>query len=404
MPGLSRYMPHCFLAEAPQRRYFCKNLINIISMKKLIVAFAVVCSLMPLCAKAQASEAAPAEKAAKAEFNPHWFLQLQAGGAYAVGEAKDFKDLLSPAAAVSAGYRFNPLLGLRLGVGGWQARGGWADPARNYKFDYIQTNLDVMLSLTNLFCGFNDRFLDAYLFAGFGGAVGLDNDEAVAMNAGGAKFEKLWTGKKFFPAGRAGIGLNFNVSRTVSVGLELNANMLPDNFNSKKGSVCDWQYNALLGLTYSFGGRTKKAVVTEPEPEVIAPRPAVVQEPEPQPQPEPAPAPKPVVKPAPMVQNVFFTINSSRIRKDEQSKIDSIVEYMKENPDATVVVTGYADKETGTTTYNMAISGRRAKAVADAIVAAGIEASRVTTVAKGDTEQPFEGRTRNRVAVALTQF
>ena len=52
----------------------------------------------------------------------------------------------------------------------------------------------------------------------------------------------------------------------------------------------------------------------------------------------------------------------------------------------------------------MAISGRRAKAVADAIVAAGIEASRVTTVAKGDTEQPFEGRTRNRVAVALTQF
>ena len=373
-------------------------------MKKFIVAFAVACSLMPLCATAQASEAAGAEKAAKAEFNPHWFLQLQAGGAYTVGEAKDFKDLLSPAAAVSGGYRFNPLLGLRLGVGGWQARGGWSVPARNYKFDYIQTNLDVMLSLTNLFCGFNDRLLDAYLFAGFGGAVGLDNDEAVAMNAGGAKFEKLWTGKKFFPAGRAGIGLNFNVSRTVSVGLELNANMLPDNFNSKKGSVCDWQYNALLGLTYSFGGRTKKAVVAEPEPEVIAPRPAVVQEPEPQPQPEPAPAPKPVVKPAPMEQNVFFTINSSRIRMDEQSKIDSIVEYMKENPDASVVVTGYADKETGTTAYNMAISGRRAKAVADAIVAGGVEASRVTTVAKGDTEQPFEGRTRNRVAVALTRF
>ena len=35
----------------------------------------------------------------KIEFKPHWFMQVQAGAAHTVGEAKFF-DLISPAAAV----------------------------------------------------------------------------------------------------------------------------------------------------------------------------------------------------------------------------------------------------------------------------------------------------------------
>ena len=44
----------------------------------------------------------------KTEFDRHWFMQVQAGAAYTLGET-GFGDLLSPAAALSAGYRFSPV-------------------------------------------------------------------------------------------------------------------------------------------------------------------------------------------------------------------------------------------------------------------------------------------------------
>lgn len=373
------------------------------SMKKLFAACAVVMALSPLQAAAQTVEMGSASVTETTEFNPHWFMQLQAGAGYTIGEAKEFKDLVSPAAAIYAGYQFNPTIGLRFGVSGWQARGAWVAPAANYKFNYIQPNVDFMLSLTNLFCGFNpDRVLDFYGFVGFGGAIGFHNNEANELAAKGCNFLKLWSGTKFFPGARAGLGLNINVSPTVAINVEANANMLPDKFNSKKGSAMDWQYNALVGITYHFGGRAKKQVIVQEE--VIAePIPEPVAEPAPAPKPEPKPEPKPVVKPTPMTQDVFFTINSSFIRKSEQAKVDAIVEYMKANPETKVVVTGYADKETGTASYNLKLSQRRAESVKAALEKAGIAADRITAESKGDTVQPFEGMTKNRVAIAIAQ-
>ncbi|WP_303427542.1 OmpA family protein, partial [uncultured Duncaniella sp.] len=87
----------------------------------------------------------------------------------------------------------------------------------------------------------------------------------------------------------------------------------------------------------------------------------------------------------------------------EQPKVDDIIEYRKANPETKVVVTGYADKETGTAPYNMSLSKRRAEAVAAAIMKAGISADRISTAAKGDTVQPFEGRVKNRVAIAVAE-
>lgn len=40
----------------------------------------------------------------KMVFKPHWFMQVQAGAAHTLGEAK-FSDLISPAAAVNVGYQ-----------------------------------------------------------------------------------------------------------------------------------------------------------------------------------------------------------------------------------------------------------------------------------------------------------
>ena len=69
----------------------------------------------------------------KTEFNPHWFLSLQGGGAYTLGEAI-FGDLVSPSVAVALGYKFTPLFAVRTEASGWQAKGGWVNPAITYKY------------------------------------------------------------------------------------------------------------------------------------------------------------------------------------------------------------------------------------------------------------------------------
>lgn len=372
-----------------------------LSTKFIIALCALLSAAIPARVSAQASVEGTAEITEQEVFNPHWFIQPQVGAAYTIGETK-FADLISPAAAISAGYRFTPAFGLRVGVSGWQARGSWVAPRHDYKFNYLQGNVDAMLSFTNLFCGFNpDRVLDFYGFIGAGAALGFHNNEAAALANAGCGFEKLWTGKKFFPAGRAGLGLDINLSRSFALNVEVNANALPDKFNSKKGSKADWQYNALVGVTYSFGGRSKKVVKAEET--IIVEEPAPAPEPAPEPIPEPAPAPEPVkAAPAPMTQHIFFTLNSSKITRENQIKVDALVEYMKANPETSVNVTGYADKATGTSPYNMKLSMRRAQAVAAALKAAGISESRITVDAKGDTEQPFAEIVKNRVAIAIT--
>lgn len=370
--------------------------------KNLAVVIALLCSAFPFMASAQQeAEAVSVDVAQETEFNPHWFMQLQAGGGYTIGET-EFKKLLSPAAAINVGYRFTPAFGLRVGGSGWQGKGALVNPRHNYKFNYLQGNVDAMLSLTNLFCGYNpDRVLDFYGFLGLGGALGFHNKQANDLSAAGYHFDKLWSGKKFFFDARGGLGVNINLSRVVALNLEANANMLPDGFNSKKGSNRDWQFNGLVGVTISFG-RTRTRTVETVE---------VVQAVEPQPQPQPQPEPQPVVKaepvqakqPASMEQDIFFKINSSKISAAEAEKIDRMITFLKENPDAKVTVTGYADKGTGTSAYNMKISRLRAQSVGDALRNGGIEASRITVEALGDTEQPFTDNDKNRVAIAVAQ-
>ena len=56
------------------------------------------------------------------EFRPHWSLNVQGGVAHTRGES-DFSTLLSPAAQLSATYRFHHAMGVRFGFGGWQGKG-----------------------------------------------------------------------------------------------------------------------------------------------------------------------------------------------------------------------------------------------------------------------------------------
>ena len=333
----------------------------------------------------------------KITFKPHWFIQAQIGAAHTVGEAQ-FTDLISPAAALNVGYKFAPAFGARVGVSGWQAKGGWVNPQQNYKYKYLQGNVDIMADLSTLFCGFNPRrVFNGYIFAGAGLNRGFDNDEANALDTRTYELEYLWQEGKILPTGRFGLGCDLRLNDRLSINIEGNANVLSDKFNSKKAGNCDWQLNALVGVSIKLGkSYTKTApVYYEPEPVVVEqPKPAPVVE---------QPQPKKEVVVEPMKQNIYFAINSAKILDDQQVKIVSLVEYMKKHPAVKVNVTGYADVNTGNAKINSKLSEKRANNVAEALKAKGIAANRITIDYKGDTVQPYNTPEENRVSICIAE-
>ena len=342
-------------------------------------------------------------------FKKHAFLDLQGGAQYTLGEAK-FGDLISPNVQLGIGYQFTPVFGMRLQANGWQSKGGWngykatkdgTPYTADYKFKYVAPGLDFMFNLSNLFCGWNpNRVLNVTAFAGAGANIAWDNDEvnelaATMKNQNAYNLEYLWDGTKVRPYGRAGLELAFKVSKSVSLMLEGNANITSDKYNSKKAGNADWYFNALAGLRINLGKSHTKA---EPVKEAPVPVQEYVK-------PEPKPQPKVEEKKVEEIRrDVFFVINSNKIASNEESKIKEVVDFLNANPDAKVVVTGYADAGTGNDRINDRISAKRAAAVVKALKEKyGIEESRITEDSKGARVQPFSENDKNRVSIMVAK-
>ena len=342
-------------------------------------------------------------------FKKHAFLDLQGGAQYTLGEAK-FGDLISPNVQLGIGYQFSPVFGMRLQANGWQSKGGWngykatkdgAPYTADYKFKYVAPGLDFMFNLSNLFCGWNpNRVFNVAAFVGGGANFAWGNDEVneIAANIKDQHnylLEYLWDGTKVRPFGRAGIDLEFKVSKSVSIMLEGNANITTDKYNSKKAGNADWYFNALAGLRINLG---KSHTKTEPVKEAPVPVQEYVK-------PEPKPQPKVEEKKVEEIRrDVFFVINSNKIASNEESKIKEVVDFLNANPDAKVVVTGYADAGTGNDRINDRISAKRAAAVVKALKEKyGIEESRITEDSKGARVQPFSENDKNRVSIMVAK-
>ena len=157
------------------------------------------------------------------EFNPHWYGLIQGGAGYTIGETA-FKDLISPAGALSFGYQFNPTLGLRFGASGWQGKGNVVAPLEVYKFNYVQGNVDLTLNLANLIAGYNHkRVFSPYIFAGAGAAFGFNNGaNNVKQTNPKEYFALLWDKNMVSPVGRVGIGTDIRLSEAVALTIEVN--------------------------------------------------------------------------------------------------------------------------------------------------------------------------------------
>lgn len=79
---------------------------------------------------------------------------------------------------------------------------------------------------------------------------------------------------------------------------------------------------------------------------------------------------------------IYFSFNRITIRPSEVSKLKSILQILKENPEMKVTVTGWCDTR-GSVAVNRRISHQRAQALKTWLVKRGIAASRISVVGKG---------------------
>ena len=361
---------------------------------------------------------ASAQDAPKTEyvFNPHWYVQGQIGAQYTLGEVK-FGDLISPNIQLGVGRQFTPIWGARFSINAWQSKGGineysLTDGAKvgkeKYDWKYISPMIDGTLNLSNALCGYNPtRTVSVGLLAGIGLNVGFSNDDAVALaataathNHGSENLTYAWDGTKVRFVGRVGANVDFRIDDAWSIGIEANANVLSDNYNSKKAGNCDWYFNALVGVRYNIGKTYSTRTITPPAPvekiverivEKIVEVPAKTTDSQ-------------FMKKASSIRReVFFTIGKNVINAEGFKKIDEVAAYMKECPEATVTVTGYADRGTGSAKFNDRIAARRADIVEAELIKRGVARDRIIKSSKGSRVQPFSDNDMNRVTICIAE-
>jgi len=385
-------------------------------------------------ATAASAQVYEAKDGTKYEFQKYWFFDLEGGAQYTLGEAK-FRRLIRPNVQLAIGRQFNPWLGARLQVNGWQSRGYWdlglldknnlfaGHYPIGYTFNYVAPGIDLMVDLTTLIGGYNPtRIFGLKAFVGGGANIGFGNDDLndhlnkdrgngltlrnnPAPNTTGHSFEYVWDGTQVLPFGRGGLEASFRLNKTISLLIEGNANILSDKYNSKKTDNADWYFNLLGGLRFNLGDTYTKTLPPPPAPE-----PVPVVNPEPQPDPAILELQRQLKelqekeKVEPLRRDVFFLINKTDIRESEAQKVKEIAYYLVKYPNTKVVVTGYADAGTGNDKINDRLAAQRADAVVKALQQQyGIESYRISYDSKGSRVQPFSDNDMNRVSICIAE-
>lgn len=319
------------------------------------------------------------------------------------------------------GRWISPYFGFRIkGLGGalhWDTpvagidRGGWT------RAKHVNLNLEFMWDMFNSLGGVNsDRVFSIIPFVGLGGDVVWDFRDSegrtpvatTCFKYDGSPRSTSWT----LPV-TAGIQFRFRLCEYVDFFAEARASFYGDNWNNVAyGRSVDSNVACVGGFNFNIGGRNwgkfnqcdyvsqiaaLNGQVNDLRAQLLACGEEVAN------LQSQLPCPEAVQKDcanAPLMTTVRFLINSDKIMPTEEVNIYNMAEWLKANPKEKVIIVGYADKDTGTAEYNMALSERRANAVADALVNKyNIDRNRLTIRFDGSDVQPYSTNDWNRIVI-----
>ena len=86
------------------------------------------------------------------------------------------------------------------------------------------------------------------------------------------------------------------------------------------------------------------------------------------------------------VKDAFFDYNSAAIRPDTHASIEKAARYLTANPSIHAIISGWTDPR-GSAQYNLALGIRRANAVRDALVKAGVSRDQLEVISNGKSSQ-----------------
>ena len=352
----------------------------------------------------------------KNKASDNWFMSLAGGTNMYFGSGskdQDFVDALGWQGQLAVGRWNSPKWGARLAINvGQQEHYNTGD---NYMTDsFVHPHLDLMWNVTNAAVGYRaDRVYNFIPYIGVGYIYGMDKDFK-KVNPD----ESLFKNQNQSLTWNLGIINDFRLSNNFSIFVELAATTLQGSFGRTYSDIpvgdYDWDIigQALVGVKFGLGGKQDFTTAElmdynlindlnsqinrlRAENENLSKRPEFCPE-------CPEVAPQVAAESVYVPNVVFFRLNSATIDRQQQISVYNTAEYLKSNPNATVQIVAYADRQTGTPDYNMKLSERRAKAVADALTSQyQIDSSRISLEWKGDTEQPYAENDWNRVAIFI---
>jgi peptidoglycan-associated lipoprotein len=113
----------------------------------------------------------------------------------------------------------------------------------------------------------------------------------------------------------------------------------------------------------------------------------------------------PNLDPSKMVQDrekfasdtVYFDFDKSNVKPQYNANIARVADYLKANTSNSLLIEGHCD-DRGTEEYNLALGERRALAVRDKLMSAGVSGDRITTISYGKEKPAMIGTTEEAYA------
>jgi OOP family OmpA-OmpF porin len=191
---------------------------------------------------------------------------------------------------------------------------------------------------------------------------------------------------------KVGLGLEYKFTEALAMRTEVERYRVNDAVGNR-GNVDTLSF----GLVYKLGRPVARApAYVAPVEAAVAP--AVVEAP-----PAPAPvqaAPVPVSEKVSFAAEALFDFDKAVVKPEGKAALDDLLVKLQGMNTEVMVTVGHTDS-VGSDAYNQKLSLRRAEAVKAYIVSKGIDASRVYTEGKGESQpiadnKTAEGRAKNR--------
>lgn len=320
---------------------------------------------------------------------------------------------LAPHFTVSVGKWFNPVIGIRGQVGFWrtnfytQHNPDNAGKIANHK-GMVVARLDGLYNISNAIWGYNpDRLFNLSVFAGPGltfakTSKGYDIYDA----SSGLQIHRRDTnGEKLRPHINGSVGLQgkFNISEYWDIDLEVRGEIADSYLGYANTSSAIGALFFGAGVTYTIGGKKFQKMnpivdnsalndeINRLRNELAAAlnKPAEV---------------RTVVETKTVTETkfnktpIFFKIGSSKLDNYAKATVKLVADGIKASG-GTFKVQAYADKATGSSSFNQKLTDARAQAVYDALIAEGVPASQLQIVSNGGVDNMFGDRETTRVVI-----